>query len=482
MSDGHGNYYGATDSGVIYKWDGLSVAPVHVFEPLKPDQKNFGGANPYGRPIFGTDGKLYGITVHGGSNGSGTVYSLDPVSKEFRVIYNFEPYTFLGDKGNAPLQTLFLASDGALYGTNEYGGPNGTGLVFKVGPTVTIFHEFGIYSAQANPRFSNADGSLSLSTLTEGTDGMLYGTTFPVAQMESARSFASPRMEPDSSRCTASLPATTPWDRLSPGNGTGPDARWLDGRNDVPRRSKPWRRVSPDAIACDSLRSDERARLSFGCRRDPFGYVFEAQGVQNVIFRATDGDVHNRWSTEQSTGDDDLTSLGSAPKTVGDPRAYVFSAQGIQNVVYRGADGHLHGLYWSTGAVGDDDLTKLSGAPGPLGNPFGYVIPFQGNQNVVYRGTDGHLHGLYWSTGAVGHDDLTALSHAPAHAGDPRAYVATTYGLQNVVYRGTDGHLHGGYTGRPARSATTTSPPCRTHRHRWVTPPLTSFPLTPRTT
>ena len=61
VSDGHGNYYGATNIGVIYKWDGATIMSVHVFEPLKPDRTNFGGANPYGSPVFGADRMLYGI-------------------------------------------------------------------------------------------------------------------------------------------------------------------------------------------------------------------------------------------------------------------------------------------------------------------------------------------------------------------------------------------------------------------------------------
>ena len=77
-----------------------------------------------------------------------------------------------------PLQQLFLASDGALYGTDEFGGPNGTGMVFKVEHTVTILHQFGVYSATASPRFSNADGALPLGTPCEGLDGKIYGTTF----------------------------------------------------------------------------------------------------------------------------------------------------------------------------------------------------------------------------------------------------------------------------------------------------------------
>jgi hypothetical protein len=178
---------------------------------------------------------------------------------------------------------------------------------------------------------------------------------------------------------------------------------------------------------------------------DPFGFVFAAEGVQNIVFRATDGHAHELWRTASGIGHNDLTLLAHAPSVVGDPRAYVYGNAGMQNAIYRGTDGHLHGLYWSSGAVGHDDLTALSHAPGPAGDPFAYITPNPDIQDVVYRGTDGHLHGLYWSTGSVGHDDLTALSRAPAPAGEPTAYVDTKIGYQNVVYRGIDGHLHGLY-------------------------------------
>jgi uncharacterized repeat protein (TIGR03803 family) len=177
VPDGHGNFYGATHSGVIYKWDGSSVTPVHVFAPLNPDRTNFGGSTPYGSPVFGADGKLYGTTIFGGANGRGTVYSLDPATADFQVIHDFEDYTFTGNGDNTPLQSLFLASDGVLYGANEFGGAGGNGLVWKVsGGIFKIVHEFSSYSS--NPRFSNLDGGQPLSTLIEGADGMISGTTF----------------------------------------------------------------------------------------------------------------------------------------------------------------------------------------------------------------------------------------------------------------------------------------------------------------
>jgi hypothetical protein len=198
----------------------------------------------------------------------------------------------------------------------------------------------------------------------------------------------------------------------------------------------------PQPVSQTDLTSASGAPPAAG---NPFGYVFPAQGVQNVVYRATDGHAHELWRTATGIGHSDLTALASAPGVVGDPMAYVFAAQGIQNVVYRGTEAHVHGLWWSTGAVGHDDLTVEANAPAAAGAPYGYVFDALGVQNVLYRGTDGHLHGLWWSTGAVVHDDLTALSHAPPPTGNPKAYIATTYGLQNAVYRGTDGHLHGLY-------------------------------------
>lgn len=173
VAGSQGNLYGATHSGVIYRWDGASVTPLHVFDPLKPAD----GSTPYGSPVFGADHRLYGATFFGGTNGRGTVYSLDPATKDFKVIHNFEPYTFTGNGDNTPIQSLFLASDGELYGANEFGGTSGNGFLWKVsGGAFTPLHQFSGYSS--NPRFSNWDGGQPTSTLTEGLDGMIYGTTF----------------------------------------------------------------------------------------------------------------------------------------------------------------------------------------------------------------------------------------------------------------------------------------------------------------
>jgi serine/threonine protein kinase len=195
---------------------------------------------------------------------------------------------------------------------------------------------------------------------------------------------------------------------------------------------------SQDVIHVD-LTGASGAPLAVG---NPFGYFFDAKGVQNVVFRTGDGHVHELWRKGAATGHSDLTSLANAPAAAGDPKAYVFAPLGMQNLVYRGIDGHLHGLFWSTGAVGHDDLTAEAHAPGPAGDPAVYIVPDEGLQNVVYRGTDGRLHRLFWSTGAVGHADLMAASSGPAPAGNPAAYFMRADGTHHVIYRSGDGHLH----------------------------------------
>ena len=145
VPDGHGNLYGATHSGVIYKWDGSSIAIVYGFK----------GVSLYGSPIFGADSKLYGSTYNGGANNRGIVYSLDPATGNLRDIFDFKDYTFTGNGDNTPVQSLFLASNGDLYGTTEFGGLSGNGLMWKVsGGVFAVLHNFSSYG----PGFTNGDG------------------------------------------------------------------------------------------------------------------------------------------------------------------------------------------------------------------------------------------------------------------------------------------------------------------------------------
>ena len=92
----------------------------------------------------------------------------------------------------------------------------------------------------------------------------------------------------------------------------------------------------------------------------------------------------------------DLTAATSAVATAGDPAGYMFNAQGTQHVVYRGTDGHIHELWWDSNGWHTNDLTAATSAVAAAGDPAGYMFNAQGTQHVVYRGTDSHVHELWW--------------------------------------------------------------------------------------
>jgi thermolysin metallopeptidase-like protein len=173
----------------------------------------------------------------------------------------------------------------------------------------------------------------------------------------------------------------------------------------------------------------------------PSGIVFPALGVNNVVYRDSDGRLHELWEKAADVGTSNLTQLANnATRTTGDPTSYIDTTQNLEVALYRGSDGHVHSLYWSTGAVGHDALSQAAGAPGTAGNPAGFVQK-DGTNVVVYRTGNRHLHSLWWTgTNTPGTEDLTG-SHPPA-GGDPVPYINTITGENIVAYRGTDGHIH----------------------------------------
>lgn len=125
------------------------------------------GINPQGNLALGQDGRLYG-TAGSGTNYS-TVFGISTDGTGFSVLHHFGDVA--GD-GKDPQDGVIEASDGVLYGTTQYGGSVNQGIVFKInkdGSGYQILREFQNYPTDgANPR----------GGLIEGSDGMLYGSTF----------------------------------------------------------------------------------------------------------------------------------------------------------------------------------------------------------------------------------------------------------------------------------------------------------------
>jgi uncharacterized repeat protein (TIGR03803 family) len=172
----NGNLYGTTAEGggvvndgtLLYgtvfelKLDG-TLTSLYSFclsgYPSCPD-----GAYPVGQLVQAADGNLYGATNQGGTGHFGTIFKMTP-SGQLTTIHAFE-----GTDGGFPAG-IMQASNDAFYGSTDYEGANGDG------GTLFLLNSAGfttLYNFCSQPNC--ADGS-SPSVLTQGTDGILYGTT-----------------------------------------------------------------------------------------------------------------------------------------------------------------------------------------------------------------------------------------------------------------------------------------------------------------
>ncbi len=90
-------------------------------------------ANPLAGLTLSADGTtFYGTTENGGTDSSGSVFSLPVGGGTPTLLASFNGNT-PGSNGGQPVAGLTLSADGTtLYGTTEYNGPNGYGEVFSL--------------------------------------------------------------------------------------------------------------------------------------------------------------------------------------------------------------------------------------------------------------------------------------------------------------------------------------------------------------
>jgi uncharacterized repeat protein (TIGR03803 family) len=124
-----GAYYGATEAGGAHNKGVVYRVTTNGIITTLFSFNGGNGAYPVAPLIPGSNGVFYGTTsgfFDNQTNGFGTV---------FRITTNGVLNTFLafnGTNGSAPSAPLLLGKDGALYGTTQYGGPEGSGTIFKL--------------------------------------------------------------------------------------------------------------------------------------------------------------------------------------------------------------------------------------------------------------------------------------------------------------------------------------------------------------
>jgi uncharacterized repeat protein (TIGR03803 family) len=181
-----GNFYGTAsagggiydDWGTIFKLSAAgSLTTLHSFSLTD-------GASPRGM-VQGVDGNFYGISFQGGSNTGcfdgperycGTVFKITPAG-EFTTLYNFCSQSNCSDGAN-PIGALVLSGDGNFYGVTSTGGSGATdcdggcGTVFKI-TTAGVLTTLHVFCSQSGC----PDGNYPGTGLVQATDGNFYGTT-----------------------------------------------------------------------------------------------------------------------------------------------------------------------------------------------------------------------------------------------------------------------------------------------------------------
>jgi uncharacterized repeat protein (TIGR03803 family) len=184
-----GNYYGVSylndGSGYVFRiTPSGSLTKIHTFP-----SSTFVGNPAYVPLLQASDGHLYGATPNGGTNGTGTIYKLT-LGGQYTSLYSFPS----GLDYNPT--ALIQASDRNLYGTTL--GQNGHSVLFEI-----------TTAGQYTQLYQMLDvGCLCL--LTQGSDGIIYGTAQVGGPVGGGAVWA----------LNAGLPKPTPWaQQFSPQSG-----------------------------------------------------------------------------------------------------------------------------------------------------------------------------------------------------------------------------------------------------------------------
>jgi len=201
---------GANSKGAIFKYhvNGDSLTTVHSFSS---PHTNY--VQPCRSLVLANNGKLYGTTYRGGVNNNGTLFEIDTLTLQHKVLFEFGAtsgvvypngglvqhanghlygtceglvggYIFEYDitadsltkkmgfgttSGSKPSGLLHLGSDGKLYGHNISSGTYNQGSLFQYDPVsgqIDILHHF-----------QSIHGKLAIGTPIMASNGHLYGTT-----------------------------------------------------------------------------------------------------------------------------------------------------------------------------------------------------------------------------------------------------------------------------------------------------------------
>jgi uncharacterized repeat protein (TIGR03803 family) len=161
---GMANSGGANNDGVLFEYDPATS----VFTKKANFLAASTGSNPFGTLIQAKNGLLYGTTYNGGTLGNGTLFEYDPLTASLTTKVNFD-YALTGAN---PYSALLQVSTGKLYGMTLNGGADSSGVLFSYDISTGICSKKMDFNYHVPAGGYNPNGAL-----VEGANGKLYGLT-----------------------------------------------------------------------------------------------------------------------------------------------------------------------------------------------------------------------------------------------------------------------------------------------------------------
>jgi len=155
-------YGGNNNMGVIFEYNPATNGYLKLFDFSGVAD----GSHPNGSLVQTSTGKLYGMTTSGGIHNAGVVFEYDLSESTYTKRVDLDTLT----SGAYPNGSLVQAKNGKLYGMTSIGGTNGLGVLFEYDTATAV------YSRKLN--FSGtADGANPMGSLMQSSTGKLYGMT-----------------------------------------------------------------------------------------------------------------------------------------------------------------------------------------------------------------------------------------------------------------------------------------------------------------